>query len=96
MSTQPAPQPPEPRKQPSPKPSRAAGLGRGVRTVVYIAIAVITTIFLLSNSQSVEVNFIFGTAQTPLFLALGVALILGALLALGGVGIYKVRHRSAS
>lgn len=64
--------------------------------MLYVAIAVITTIFLLSNSQSVEVNYLFGSAETPLFLALGIALVLGVLLTLGAVGIWKVRHRDRS
>jgi uncharacterized integral membrane protein len=60
--------------------------------VVLIAITVLATIFLLSNSQSVEVNYLFGTAQTPLFVALGLAMILGVLLTLAVVGILRMRR----
>jgi uncharacterized integral membrane protein len=60
--------------------------------VLLIAITVLATIFLLSNSQSVEVNYLFGTAQTPLFVALGLAMILGVLLTLAVVGILRVRR----
>lgn len=78
------------------KAPKSGSVGRTIRTVIYVVIAVITTIFLVSNSQTVEVNYIFGTAQTPLFLALGIALILGVLLTLGAFGIWKVRHRDRS
>lgn len=60
--------------------------------MLLIAITVLATIFLLSNSQSVEVNYLFGTAQTPLFVALGLAMILGVLLTLAVVGILRVRR----
>jgi len=62
-----------------------------LKTLLYVVVAVITTVFLLINSQTVEVNFLFATAEVPLFVALAVALVLGVLLALGAVGMRKVR-----
>lgn len=94
MSIQPSDRAPEP--QHPAKASRASTVGRTLRTVFYVLIAVLTTIFLLSNSDHVRVNYIFGSAYTPLFVALGIAMILGALLVLGAVGIWKVRHRDRS
>lgn len=67
-------------------------MGRGIKTVLLIAVSVIATVFLLSNSQTVEVNYLFGTAETPLFLALAIAMILGALIAFAVVGFSKVRR----
>ena len=44
-----------------------------------IAVAVLLLIFMALNSQKVEVNFIFGSAQMPLIIALMIAAALGAL-----------------
>ncbi|HEV7769931.1 MAG TPA: lipopolysaccharide assembly protein LapA domain-containing protein [Solirubrobacterales bacterium] len=41
--------------------------------------AVVLLIFMALNSQKVEVNFIFGSAQMPLIFALLIAAALGAL-----------------
>jgi uncharacterized integral membrane protein len=93
LSSQPDPGPAESKASTPSKAGQAARqVGRGVRAVLLIAITVLATIFLLSNSQSVEVNYLFGTAQTPLFVALGLAMILGVLLTLAVVGILRVRR----
>lgn len=105
MSSQPAgPKPkPKPKSETTPEPTQAPkasvgqSIGRSIKTLLYIVVAVVTTIFLLANTQSVEVNYIFGTVESPLFLALGIAVILGVLLTLGAVAIRKVSakaHRS--
>jgi uncharacterized integral membrane protein len=44
-----------------------------------IAVGVVLLIFMALNSQKVEVNFIFGSAQMPLIFALLIAAALGAL-----------------
>jgi uncharacterized integral membrane protein len=44
-----------------------------------IAVDVVLLIFMALNSQKVEVNFIFGSAQMPLIFALLIAAALGAL-----------------
>jgi uncharacterized integral membrane protein len=44
-----------------------------------IAVGVALLIFMALNSQKVEVNFIFGSAQMPLIFALLIAAALGAL-----------------
>lgn len=72
--------------------SAARSVGRGIRTVLLIAVTVFATVFLLANSKSVEVNYLFGSAETPLFVALAVALILGALITLMAVGLRKMRR----
>jgi uncharacterized integral membrane protein len=81
------------------KPPRAAGsggdVGRTLKTVGYVTLAVVVTIFLLRNSQSVEVDFVFASLEVPLFLVLLAALILGAILALGVAGLRRRRRRKA-
>ena len=55
--------------QPDKRPKRALLIG-----------AVLVLLLLLAlNSQSVEVNFILGSAEMPLFFALAIAAALGAL-----------------
>lgn len=44
-----------------------------------LAVAAVLVIFMALNSQKVEVNFIFGSAEMPLIFALLVAAALGAL-----------------
>lgn len=87
-------------QSPEPKPegdgaaaasSRRADIGRNVRTIAYVALAVFVTIFLLRNAQTVEVDFVFGSVEVPMFVVLIVTLLLGAVLALGAQGL---RHRS--
>jgi uncharacterized integral membrane protein len=73
--------------------SRASDVGRSLKTAAYVAIAVVATIFLLRNSQSVEVDFVFTSVEVPLFLVLLATLIVGAVLALGAQGL---RHRKKS
>lgn len=46
--------------------------------------------FALANFNRVRVNWIFGTWQTPLIVALGVAFLLGA-----GVGALAMRQRTS-
>ena len=79
------------------KPARTASSGRDtartLKTVGYVVLAVIVTIFLLRNAQSVEVDFVFASLEVPLFLVLIAALLLGAVLALGISGLR--RHRKA-
>lgn len=58
-----------------------------------MTLAVVITIFLLRNSQSVEVDFVVASVDVPLFLVLLGTLILGAVLALGITGLR--RHRTA-
>ena len=47
-------------------------------------------VFAVVNLDKVRVNWIFGTWNTPLILALGVAFVLGA-----GVGALAVRQRTS-
>jgi uncharacterized integral membrane protein len=53
--------------------------------------AVALVIFVALNSRQVKVNFIVGTAETPLIFALLIAAVLGAII--GYVGPLVRRHR---
>jgi uncharacterized integral membrane protein len=63
----------------------------GTRRWLLIGGGVLLFLILVLNSQSVEVNFIFATAQMPLFFALAVAAALGALV--GWAAPRLRRHR---
>lgn len=52
-----------------------------VRVGLWLVLAILTALLLLRNSQTVEVDLLFGTLDVPLFVALGLAIVLGALLA---------------
>lgn len=56
--------------------------GRSPRFYAGVVIAVLTLIFVLMNSQEVEVKFFFATATLPLIFALLLAVLLGFLLGL--------------
>jgi uncharacterized integral membrane protein len=55
------------------------GEGIGWKRKLMIAGGIVLLIFMALNSQKVEVNFIFGSAQMPLIFALLIAAALGAL-----------------
>jgi len=51
----------------------------GWKTWLLLAVGAILVVFVALNSQRVEVNFIFGSAEMPLIFALVAAAALGAL-----------------
>ena len=53
---------------------------RGWRTYVAGAAAVLALIFIIQNSQEVEVNFLFAKTNTPLFFVIVISLALGWLI----------------
>ena len=55
---------------------------RGARFWIMIAVIVVTAIFILQNSQKVEVKFFFSTTTTPLIFALLLAAVLGFIIGL--------------
>lgn len=63
-------------------PTPAAG---GSRTRLYLAVGavILAAIFILQNSQEVEVKFFFSTFQAPLIFALLFAALLGFVIGLG-------------
>jgi uncharacterized integral membrane protein len=55
---------------------------RGARFYITIAAVVVAAIFILQNSQEVEVKFFFSTTHTPLIFALLLATVLGLVIGL--------------
>jgi uncharacterized integral membrane protein len=64
--------------------------GRGWKFWLLVAAGVLFAIFVIQNSQDVQVDFLFTTTDTPLFLALLIAGGLGALIGWAGP---RVRRR---
>lgn len=55
---------------------------RSARFYIWIAVIVITAIFILQNSQKVKVKFFFSTTTMPLIFALLIAAVLGFIIGL--------------
>jgi uncharacterized integral membrane protein len=66
--------------QPSPIEGLPRKEGRGWRFWLLLAAGVLLLIFVAQNSQDVQVEFLFTTTDTPLFLALLLAGGLGAVI----------------
>jgi uncharacterized integral membrane protein len=67
--------------------------GRGWRFWLLVAAGVLFAIFVIQNSQDVEVEFLFTTTDTPLFLALLLAGGLGAVIGWAAPRIRRGGHR---
>jgi uncharacterized integral membrane protein len=67
--------------------------GRGWRFWLLVAAGVLFAIFVVQNSQDVEVEFLFTTTDTPLFLALLLAGGLGAVIGWAAPRIRRGGHR---
>lgn len=61
------------------------------KVLIWVVVAVITILFLVLNTDSVTIHFVFFTVSVPTFIALLVALILGMLL--GGTGAWWSARR---
>ncbi len=48
------------------------------RTIGGIVLAVLLVVWILVNQSSVEVSFVFGSVEMPLWVALAIAAVLGA------------------
>jgi uncharacterized integral membrane protein len=63
-------------------PTTPARKQRGARFYIWVAVIVVTAIFILQNSQKVDVKFFFSTTSTPLIFALLLAAVLGFIIGL--------------
>jgi uncharacterized integral membrane protein len=68
-----------PMSEPTQTPERTRSRRENARTGGLVALAVVTTLFAVSNLEDVEVNWIFGTFQTPLIVVIVVSLLVGVL-----------------
>jgi uncharacterized integral membrane protein len=68
-----------PQRGPAPLPGGKPRQDRSWRFYAAIAIGIVALIFIIQNSQEVEVDFIVATTSTPLFFVLLITFALGAL-----------------
>ena len=66
--------------EPTQTPERRRSRRETARTVVFVALAVLMTLFAVLNVKDVEVNWIFGKSETPLIIVIVVSLLVGILL----------------
>ena len=67
--------------------------GRGLKFWLLVVAGVLLTIFVIQNSQDVTVDFLFTTTDTPLFLALLLAGLLGAVIGWAAPRVRRGGHR---
>jgi uncharacterized integral membrane protein len=79
----------------APPPARKRDVGQTIRTLATAMVAVLATVFLLSNAQTVTVDLIVTTVETPLAVVIAACLALGAILGVGAMGI-RSRRRAKS
>jgi lipopolysaccharide assembly protein A len=75
--------------QPPQTETTAQRVGRSPRFWIAVVAIVVLVIFVLQNSQKVEVDFLFTTTETPLIFALLIAGVLGALI---GWAVPRIRR----
>jgi uncharacterized integral membrane protein len=63
----------------APLPGQKPGKERSWRFYLAIAIAIVALVFIIQNSQEVEVDFIVATTSTPLFFILLITFLAGFL-----------------
>ena len=68
----------------------ARGIGRTLALALLIFVTVILVLFVVFNTQTVEISLVFGDVQAPLVLALVVAAVLGGLV----VGLLSLLRRA--
>jgi uncharacterized integral membrane protein len=74
-------------------PTTPAKKDRGARFYITIAVMVLAAIFILQNTQKVEVKFFFSTSNLPLIFALLLAAALGFVIGLALPRFRRPRHR---
>ncbi|HEY8304184.1 MAG TPA: lipopolysaccharide assembly protein LapA domain-containing protein [Solirubrobacteraceae bacterium] len=66
--------------EPPPTPEHPRDRRQTARTAGVVVLAVLMTLFAVLNVKDVEVNWIFGTIETPLIIVIVVSLLVGILL----------------
>ncbi len=75
--------------EPTQTPEHQRSRRENARTALLIVLAVVTTLFAVLNLKDVEVNWIFGTFETPLIIVIVVSLLVGVLF----THFAEARHR---
>ena len=82
------PPPGAPASTPRPSPPRSSrrgagrSIGLGLAAALLVFVTVVLVLFIMFNTQTVQISLVFGEVQAPLVLALLIAAALGGLLVL--------------
>jgi uncharacterized integral membrane protein len=93
----PAPAPAaRPATPPPAAPSRSTGktIGRTLALALLIFVTVILALFVVFNTQTVDVSLVFTDVEAPLVLALLIAAVLGGLLVALAGAVLRARRRN--
>jgi uncharacterized integral membrane protein len=86
----PGPQPTAPGR------SRGRTIGRSLAVALLLFVTVVLVLFVVFNTQTVDISLVFGDVAAPLVLALVIAAALGGLVvALAGVAMRARRNRKS-
>ena len=90
----------EPTKQPTKEPAtgrrRGRAAGRTLAAALLVFLTVVLVLFVVFNTQTVDVSLVFGNVRAPLVLALVVAAGLGGLVVGLAAAVIGARRRSRS
>ena len=96
-SQPPATAPAAPATSTRPAPARHTGraIGRTLAAALLIFVTVVLVLFVMFNTQTVDISLVFADVEAPLVLALVIAAVLGGLVValLGAVGRARRRNR---
>jgi uncharacterized integral membrane protein len=70
--------------------------GRGLFLALLIFVTVVLVLFVVFNTQKVEISLVFGNVRAPLVLALVIAAALGGLIVGFAVMLRAARRRSTN
>jgi len=76
---------------------RGRTVGRSMAVVLLLFVTVVLVLFVVFNTQTVDISLVFGDVQAPLVLALVIAAALGGLVVgLAGLAMRARRNRRSS
>jgi uncharacterized integral membrane protein len=83
-------------QQTAPARSRGRTIGRSLALALLLSVTVVLVLFVVFNTQTVDISLVFGNVEAPLVLALVIAAGLGGLVvALAGVAMRARRNRKS-
>ena len=83
--------PPE-RSEPAARP-RSRGVGRTLNALLLVVVTTLLVLFVVFNTQTVDVSLVFGNVRAPLVVALLVAAVLGGLVVALASLVRRARRR---
>ena len=92
-----APQAPAPEAAAAPAPSsggRGRAIGRSLAAALLVFVTVVLVLFVVFNTQRVQISLVFTDVRAPLVLALLIAAVLGGLVVLLAGAVRAARRRN--